>query len=297
MEFNFVVWDNDYNGIILLNFAIIILIFSLLRKFSGVIEHIDASNELLAKHNAAFGISLAGVTLAIAIILKGAIYGELANNIVDSSIAVGLYSVIGIGLMILTRIIFDDIALPHIAIRKQISEGNISAAVIDAGNMVATAIIVSTVMSWITNNSIEKILILCAGYLISQIVLTAITYIHIKNFSRKNHKSIEAIFESGNIALALRFAGRKIGTAYAITAASHVISYELDYLSILFINWFIISIVMVSIYAILTKITDFCVLYKVDTNKEVIERNNIAVGALQGIIFISLGLLMSELVL
>lgn len=48
---------------------------------------------------------------------------------------------------------------------------------------------------------------------------------------------------------------------------------------------------------ILTNITDFCVFHKIDTNKEVIERNNIAVGALQGVIYISLGLLMSELVI
>lgn len=298
MELSFINWDNSYNAVLLLNFIIIIIAFGLIRKCSGIIEHVDASNELLTKHNLAFGISLAGITFAITLILKGAIYGELANNLIDSAIAIGLYSIVGIALMIITRIIFDDIAMPHVAIRKQITKGNISASVIDASNVIATAIIVATVMSWITNNSVEKILILCAGYLISQIVLTATTYIHIKIFSKKHHnQSIETIFESGNIALALRFAGRKIGSAYAITAASHLISYESDMLSTLFMNWFFISIIMVFIYMTLTKVTDFCVFYKIDTNKEIIERNNIAVGALQGVIYISLGLLMSELVI
>lgn len=298
MEFRFVDWDSSYNDVILLNFTIILLIFCGLRKYFGIIANINASTELLEKNNTAFGISLAAITFAVAILLKGAIYGELANNMIDSSIAVGLYSIIGIGLMAVTRVIFDNIALPNISIRKEILQGNKSAAIIDAGNVIATAIIISTVMSWITTNTIERISILLVGYIISQIILTSTTYLRVKIFQRQNNQlSIEEVFKTGNIALALRFAGRKIGTAFAIAAASHIVSYELDYMYILLANWFLVSIIMVIILSTLSAIADATVLYKIDANKEILQKNNIAIGALQGILYISLGFLLSELVL
>ena len=298
MDFNIIDWDYHYNGVILLNFTIIILMFVILRKVSGLVAHVNSSDELSKKSNGAFGISLAGLTLAVAIILKGAIYGELANNMFDSIVAVGLYSIVAIGLMYLTRVIFDNIALPNIRIQDEISKGNHAAAIIDAGNVIATAIILSTVISWITVNNVEKITVLLIGFALSQVILTATTYIYIKIFGKlHNNLSIESIFKSGNVALALRFAGRKIGTAFAIMAASHIIPYELDSINILLLSWFVISIITIFILWILCRVTDFFVLYKINVNKAILDEGNIAIGALQGSIYISLGLLLSELVL
>lgn len=82
---NFVYWDSGLNGVILINLAIVIGLFTCIRLFSGTIAHINASNEILKKDNPAFGISLAGVTFAVGIMLSGAIYGHPSGDLVLSA--------------------------------------------------------------------------------------------------------------------------------------------------------------------------------------------------------------------
>jgi uncharacterized membrane protein YjfL (UPF0719 family) len=267
-----------------------------LRWFSGAISHINASKELVKKYNAAFGISMAGVVLGITIVLTGAIYGDPIHNLMGSVIAVGLYGIIGIVLMALTRIIFDKICLPKISIRDQIVQGNVAAGIIDAGNVIATALVIRAVMVWVQTNTLEGIGAVLLGYIISQVLLTLATYLRVKWSSAKlNGKSLGEEFEGGNVAIALTFAGRRIGTAFAITAASNIMVYELFDIQTMLAAWAVVSIIMILLLKLLSFIADSIILYKVDVEDEVINQSNLAIGAVQSIIYVSLGLLLAEL--
>jgi uncharacterized membrane protein YjfL (UPF0719 family) len=287
-------WNHYYNTTLLINLLIITGLFASLRLFSGTIAHINASDELLKKDNPAFGISLAGATLAITIMLSGVIYGDLDSSRTETVIVVFLFGVLGIALMALTRVIFDKITLPNISLRDEIVKGNIAVAIADAGNVLATAIIIRAIMIWVPMYTAGGLVAILGSFAVSQFLLTAMTLLRIKIFGFINKDSeLQSELKHGNIAVALRFSGQKIGTAFAIATAARIVVYEVyDLLSILAV-WFLASIAVILIWKALCFIAHRIILFRVNINQEVLEQRNIAAGALQAVIYISLGLLIS----
>lgn len=295
-QFNLVYWDSSYNAVLLLNLSIAVALFACLRLFSGAISHVSANHELFKKDNPAFGISVAGVAFAITIVLTGAIYGEPVNNFGDSIVAVGLYGLLGIVLMWLSRIIFDRLAFSKISIKDEIIRGNAAAGIIDACNVVASAIVIRAVMTWVESNTLEGLTAVILAFVISQILMTVAIYARIYFFKMNNDgKSIQEEIAKGNIALALRFAGRRIGIAFAINAAANVMVYEIYNYEALLSTWVVVAIVMMVALSLISFIADKIIFFKVDVRDEVVNQRNIAVGALQCIIYLSMGFLLSEL--
>ncbi|MCB9991375.1 MAG: DUF350 domain-containing protein [Rhodospirillales bacterium] len=289
-------WDHYYNQIILLNLLIVIALFTGLRFFSGAIAHINATKELLSKDNPAFGISLAATTFAITIMLTGTFYGSPEIDVEYAIMAVGVFGIMGIALMALTRLIFDKITLPAVSLRDEIVKGNIAVGIADAGNVLAAAIILHTVLIWVIGFDLESVIALLAGYAVSQLILTTMTLIKRQAF-KAAHKDndLQDELKKGNTSLALRFAGQKIGTAFAIATAAHIVVYESYDLPTILIAWFVAAIVAVIAWKVLSLIAERIILWRVDTKKEVVEQKNIAVGALQAVIYISIGLLISSI--
>ena len=296
MGWDLVYWDHSYNKILLLNFSIVIALFASLRLFSGTIAHINASDELLKKDNPAFGLSLAGVTFAMTILLSGTIYGDMGGDMMSSAVAIGVYGVVGIALMAWARIIFDKLALPDISLREEISKGNIAVAICDTGNVLAEAIILRALMIWITDTTIEALVALFAGYVISQIVLTGMTRLRLKLFSMTHKdKSVQDELQKGNVALALSFSGRKIGTALAISVAANLVVYEVYDIKMFLLPWMAVSLGVILVLKLLSFVAERVILYRVNVFHEILEQRNIAIGALQGVIYLSLALLLAEL--
>lgn len=299
LQLDIIYWDHSYNIPLILNLSVVIGLFACLRLFSGTIAHINANDELLRKDNPAFGLSLAGTTLAVTIMLSGTIYGDPETDLITSSITIAYFGILGIVLMALTRIIFDKIALPEVHLRDEIVNGNVAVSIADTSNVLAAAIIFRAVMIWMPGHEMEFIYALLAGYAISQTMLTLATLIRVKFFSlRYKGKSLQEELKSGNIALALAFGGRKIGTAFAITIASqHVVyeEYDLNELAPILIGWVYISIIVAIVLKLLSFAAEKIILFDVNIFHEIIEQRNIAVGALQASIYISLSMLLAEL--
>jgi uncharacterized membrane protein YjfL (UPF0719 family) len=287
-------WDHYYNTTLLLNLFIIIGLFTSLRLFSGTIAHIDASYELLKKDNPAFGISLAGATLAVTIMLSGVMYGDPESTRSEAVLVLAVFGILGIALMALARVIFDKITLPDISLRDEIVKGNMAVAIADAGNVLATAIIIRAVMIWVPMNTIGGLTAILGSFAVSQIILTTMTLLRIKIFGFINKDSeLQNELKNNNIALALRFSGQKIGTAFALATAARIVVYEeYEILSILAV-WFLASIAVIFIWKTLCFVAHRIILFHVNINEEVLEQRNVAVGALQAAIYISLGLLIS----
>lgn len=294
--FNFIYWDHSFNDILALNLVIVIALFSSLRLFSGAISHINASDELLKKDNAAFGLSLASVTFAVTIVLSGVSYGNIEGELFNSAISVGLYGLIAIVLMAITRLIFDKITLPHISLRKEIIKGNIAVAIADSANVIAAALIIRTIMVWITFNNMEAIGTLLAVYAISQLILTSATVIYLRYFKIMfAPHSIQRELKEGNVALALSFAGGKIMAALGISIASGIVVYELYEMPLTLVAWTITSIIFILVLKVISLIAVRVILFRTHISKEILEDKNIAIGAFQAVIYISIGILLAEL--
>lgn len=294
MEFFY--WDNSINDIVIVNLLIVIALFTCIRLFSGTIAHVNASTEILKKDNAAFGISLAGVTFAVGIMLSGALYGNYAGDLLTSAAYVAGFGVLGIALMALTRLIFDKITLPKISLRDEISKGNIAVAIADTSNVIAAAIIIRSLMMWVTDNALHDVITLLVAFAISQLILTSTTYLGRRAFrlihdGRRTQEELKA----GNVALALSFGGRKIATAFAITIASNFDFFEVYDFKMIFLPWLVIAVTAVIVLKIIAYIAERIVLFNVATMREILDDKNIAVGAIQAAIYMSMGLLISGL--
>lgn len=289
-------WERYYDSIIALNLLIALGLLTSLRLFSGTISHINASDELLKKDNAAFGISLAAAMFGMAIMLSGTIYGTQEADANRSVIVVGLFGLAGIVMMALTRLIFGTITLPRVSLRNEISKGNIAVAIADAGNILAAAIIVHAILAWVYVESVSGVVTLFVAYLVSQVLLTAMTVIRMKVFGMINKGyCLQEELNSGNAALALRFAGQKIGIALAISTAAQVVVYEEYDVPQIMYAWMLASIAAIIGLKVLSYIAEKTILFRINLNHEVLEQKNIAIGALQAAISVSLGLLIASL--
>lgn len=289
-------WDHYYDHILAMNLLIITGLFLCLRLFSGITAHINASEELLRKDNAAFGISLAGVVLGVAVILSGTLYGSPDNDAETTAFLLTLYGVAGIGLMALTRWIFDKVTLPAISIKDEILKGNIAVAIADASNVVAAAMIIRMILGWTATHSVQGLTDLLVIYAVSQTILTGATLIKFRVFSTMTKgRDIQEELHKGNIALALRFAGQKIGTAFAIIIASRLVVTEIASLGQIVLAWFCVSIAVILALKTVSYLAERVILFGARVNSEVLDQRNIAVGALQAALYISLGLLLADI--
>lgn len=290
-------WDHSYNPTMLLTLAIIIALFASLRLFSGAISHVDPRFELTQKDNGAFGISLAGVVFGVTLVLSGVIPNSWTMELGEVGVAVAVYGVIGIIMMVLTRLIFDRIALPRISIRDEIVKGNSAAAIIDAGNVIAAALVIRAVMAWTPTTNFEAIIDLVKLYVVSQVLLTVIAMIHVRLFTMHgvDDRTMQDEIHDGNTALALRMSGRRIGIAFAITAASNLMVYELYGVDKLLLQWVGISLLVILALTILSWIATRIILWGMQVNDEVINQRNVALGAVQGTVYVALGILLSSL--
>jgi uncharacterized membrane protein YjfL (UPF0719 family) len=110
----------------------------------------------------------------------------------------------------------------------------------------------------------------------------------------KDH-SIQDELKNGNIALALSFSGRKIGTAFAIAIAANHVVYEVYDIKAMLLPWLLASIAAIVILKIITFVAMRVILFRVNIFDEIINQRNIAVGTLQGIVYLSIAMLLSQL--
>ncbi len=289
-------WDHYYSGILLVNLLVVIGLFAMLRFFSGLVTHVNASKELFVKDNPAFGIGLAGATFAITIMLSGTIFGNPSADFSTSVLYVAIFGLLGILLMGVTRYIFTKFTFPKLDISQEIIAGNKAVAIADAGNVLAAAVIIRSIMIWITDFSINGVVSLLIAFVISQFLLTSMTLLRKKRFY-KFYKGgvLQEEFQKGNIAVALRYSGQKIGTAFAISMATQLIPYEtIDTVSI-YTSWFIASIVMIFVWKVLCFVGEKIIIRNVNINEELIDQQNMALGLLQAVIYVSMGLLLTSI--
>jgi len=293
---NFVGINPSLTTYYIVDLLIIIAILAGVRVFAGLVGNVSSTDELAKKNNHAFGISVAGATLSIAIMLMGAVSGEVGMNPATEALSMVAYGIAGILLMWITRKLFDAISLPNISIHDLILNENTAAAVVDAGNMIATAIIIRSVMIWVDTNSLGGIAIIAVGFVLSQVILLGATvyrrYVYNK---RHGQYGVQEQISNGNTALALRFSGYRIGMALAVTAASGIAVYDPESLFTHMLAWLIIAIIFAVSLTLIAILTRFVVLPGVNVADEVDSQGNVAIGAIEAAIYIAVGFLLAGL--
>lgn len=294
---DFINVDVDLTLYYLIDFSIAVALLSGMRFLSGLVGNVSATEEISHNDNKAFGISLAGGMIAVSIMLMGVVSGDAGYNLANEALTVILFGVIGITLMWLTRIAFDRISFPGLSIHDQIMKGNMSASIIDACNMIATAIIIKGAMMWVDGDMTVAVLAVVVSFIASQIIMAAATLYRAKVYEKRhNGRQLHQAIEDDNIALALRFSAYRIGIAIAVSAAFTAVEYEADALMLVFMLWFAVSLLLFVLLTLIAIVIRHGVLHRVNIREEVGEQGNIAVGAIEGSIYIVVGLLLAGLI-
>ncbi|MBL1277657.1 MAG: DUF350 domain-containing protein [Ectothiorhodospiraceae bacterium] len=297
MNFSDIVLADHYEYMIIaVDFIIAIAMLTAVGKVTGLVSNVKTVQELSVKDNFAFGISYAAAILAVGIMLTGALSGDVTISLLYEVGIVSAYGVLGIVLMTTTKRILDRVSLPKIAIQEQILKGNSAAGIVDAANMLATAIIVRAVMIWVDTESFSGLLMVLGGFVFSQILMMLVTRYRLFVYaSRHNGENLQGAFEAGNIALALRYFGHNVGVALAVTAASGIATYTEGQEIESAILWAGVSLGLTIGLSLLSILARHIILWGINVVEEVDKQKNVGVGFIECMIYISNGVLMVAL--
>ena len=270
------------------DFLLLLLLVAGFRLFANGQQSLD--KQLAEDDNFAMGITVAGALVSIAIMLMGVSSGTVAVSLWWEALFVGSYGVLGIVLMLLTRQIFDYFSFPNLSIPQQIKQHNIAVGLVDAGNMIASAIIIRAVMLWVEDDSSWGLLWVLAGFIASQMILWLVTAYRRWLFRQRHpDNSLQSEIAQGNIALAIRFAGNRIGVALAITVTSSLVIFQTHNLWILAGLWVGVALLLFIAQTLVSILVRMVFLSHINLGEEIINQKNVALGAIQAAIYIAVG--------
>ncbi len=291
----------DFSGptliMLTLGVAIVFAVLFSVRVLYGAAAGLDTASELAGKDNFAFGVGLAGMTLGVAIMLTGVAEGGYAASIGEEVSVLVVYAVLGLALTWLTRLIFDRVSLPTFSVKAEIQNGNVPIAIVEAGNVLATAVMVRAVMLWSEGSLATALIAVLAGYAVTQVILTATTCYRVWLFGRRNPgERFQNVVQAGNTALALRFAGFQMGVALAVTAASQIVLYDPAGNPVMqALIWGACSVVLAAALIVLSRLAEWFVLRSIDVSEEVDRQSNIGVALTEVAVYAGIGLLFNGL--
>jgi len=292
-----VAFDQYHTLILTIDFIIVTLMLTLVGIKMGIIANVSSIKELSEKDNFSFGISFSGALLGLGIMMTGVVSGDASSSLLYELGIVSAYGVVGILLMASTRFFFDKITLRKISVHQQIMDGNLAIGIIDAGNMIATAIIIRAVMVWVDTEALYGLAIVLVGFVISQLLLILVTrYRHFVYARRHNGECLQAALAQGNKALGIRYLGHKIGAALTVTAASGTIAYNDASPLVAILLWGVASLVFVVILSALAILSRHVILRGINVVEEVDDQGNVGIGLIEAAIYIIYGLLLAALI-
>ncbi|WP_392340173.1 DUF350 domain-containing protein [Moritella marina] len=277
---------------------IALVLLSAMRFFTGAVDKIDTIDELATRDNFAFGISLAGATFGLGIVLSGAISGEKAATLPLEVLSISLYGLAGLVLIKLGRWIHDRVSLNRLDKNTEVAERNVAVAIVDACAAIATAIIIRSTLVWVEGLELMTFIAIFSGFLISQTVMLLMTRYREHRYSRGNlGTTMQQAFKDNNIAVALRHGGCLIGVAISVTIASNYIYYDSESLMTTLGSWMLFSLVMLTTFTILAIIAKKIILNGVNINREVDLQNNVGIAAMDMAINLSIAFILSALLI
>ncbi len=277
--------------ILLIDLIIAVVMIAGLRFITGLVANVSSAEELASRDNYAFGIAMAGGTLSLAIMLTGAVSGEPGATLLAEIFSVVSYGILGLLLIRVGRLIQDKLVLTGVEIQTQIRSGNLSTAMVDVANTLAIGLVLRAVMRWVESDTWDGLLIVLVTYLITQILLALVTRYRLLVYSRRHAgASLQQAFIDGNVALSLRFMGHILGIALALTAASGVVEYDRSNLVTAVILWAVITLIFSLLVSLLSVVARSVILFGIDVVEEVDRQGNIGVAAIEGAVYISIGL-------
>lgn len=281
-------WSWDLIGI---NVLLVTIFLCLFKHKIGWLSGVSVREEVAEKDNPAFGIALGSLFLGFLIIMSAATTGDDVVSYKKEFLLMTTYGLSGMIMLTLSKLLFDKISLLNFEMPEELRKRNISAAIIDGSNVIATALIIFAYMGWVKGTSLTTVLVVAYGWLISQIVLTVFNKIKESIFKSTVHSNFVEAIKADNKAVAIRYSFYKLSVAIApLVAVSH---YKFD-VSIAY--WqateiFLTTILLSTIYLTLPSLLKKIIIPNVDFRDEINNQQNIGLAFIEGCIVLGLAIL------
>lgn len=280
-------WHWDLVG---LNLAMIIGFLVVFSFLITLLTGVSMKDELAEKDNPAFGVTLAFSFVSFFLIMGGASSGDDIISLKKESLLMFEFGLAGMAMLFVSKLIFDNVAMRKFCIQKAIRERNVSAALVDGSNVLATAIIVYTYMMWVKGTDSTALKYVALGWVISQVLLTAMSYVRAWIFKWTEKSTLQDAIIGDNFAVAIRYSCYKISFALAALTASTHYPYELggedNFTYALYIV--ISSILLMAVIKTVIWISKIIVLRRIDFSDEINKQRNTGLAAIEG--FLALGI-------
>lgn len=290
-------WLNGLNldtymlQVLLLDLALSIPLLTLLGLTASWLHSVKLTEELAIRDNPALGLALAGSVISLFLVLSATMQGEAALTLWHEAGLVLAYGSASLLLVRLGLFLQDWLILRDIDLRHQISQRNLSAAMVEAASAIAIGLLLTTALSRTDSHSLNGLLALLIAFVLSQCLLSLMTCLY---QWRYRDQPLQTALKAGNLAVAIQFSGRLLAGSLIVNTASNLVGTS-DQLLQDWLLWFSAALIVMLVQAVLAAITRRILLARIDRKLEIQQQANIAVACLDLAISIGISLLVNSL--
>jgi len=259
----------NFEGLIYLILAFILLWLG--KLFNDLVTSYDIDKELTTKDNKALAVSYVGYLIAQGIIILGVISGPDEHALLLELGLVALWSIIGIALLNLARVVNDKLIFSKFCNKKEIiDDRNIGTGAVQFGSYVGTAFIIKAIVSSESVGFVQDILGTIIFFIIGQLGFILFSIIYQKITQYDLHDEIEKDNVAAGVSFGATLVAIGIIMSHSIEIADSIPS---------FIVWFVNGVILIiaSRYII-----DKVILPKHKLDEEISQDRNWGVSLIEG---------------
>lgn len=288
---------SDLGVYVAIDVALAILLLLLMKWLTGFMRKNSVAEELGIKDNFAFGISVAGSMLSLCIVLASVVGRHVGQGYDEAAIGMLKFGVIGIILVKIGRFAFDKLVLDRMDTEKLISEKSVSVALADAANVVASAIILRSMMLWVDGSDMNAIIAITSGFAVVLTLMLVMTRIYEVRYAMNNQNdSFQGALRKGQLALALEYSGNLLGTAMIVSSAGDLLVYSPSGYVSNITGWLVISVILSLALWVLAALCKRVILTGLNFRQEVDQQHNVGIAAVEFILSIGLAMIVSGII-
>ncbi|RDV29175.1 DUF350 domain-containing protein [Alteromonas aestuariivivens] len=241
----------------------------------------SVTEELGVKDNFAFGISIAGGMLSLCIVLASAVGRHIGHGYQNAALGMLTFGVVGIVLVKFGRFAHDKLVLNRLDTMEMISERSVSVALVDAASLVASAIILRSIMLWVEGSNLNAIIAVTTGFMVVLAILLVMTRFYEARYASENQNdSFQGALRKGQLALAIDHTGNLLGTATIVTSAARLLVYDpAGYVSNI-TGWLVVSVCLAFALQLTVLLSKKIILFGMNYRQEVDHQHNVGVASL-----------------
>ncbi|AXR07364.1 DUF350 domain-containing protein [Salinimonas sediminis] len=267
---------------LVIDLVLALLLLVIMKWLAGIFRKSSVADELGVKDNFAFGISIAGGMLSLCIVLGSVVGRHVGEGLESAATGMLSFGLIGIVLVQFGRFAHDKLVLNRVDTRALIADRSVSIALVDASSLIASAVILRSMVLWVDGSDLNAIIAICTGFTVVLFILIFMTRIYEVRYARDNQNdSFQGALQKGQMALAVEHSGNLLGTALIVASARHLLNYYPDGYVSNVTGWLIVSVVLSLALYLLVNISKKVILWGLDYRQEVDKQHNVGVACLE----------------